>query len=345
MIYESIRTYLGQQNFALVSTNVPNICILRNVVGTRGIICVLADNTRGTSWNQSSLKALNAQIVQAGSLYPDVLFIVTTTNIERDKALASSGLRLWLADEISGALFVYENQPDDFYGLRAGIESAIAQGYENQQGSDSGNLTKHIKIPKNFPFITVILILLNVIYYVILSAIGNPGNTPFMAAMGANYGAYIFEDFELWRLLSSMFMHFGISHLASNMVYLGIAGYNLEKSIGHWKFLLIYMLSGIGSGLVSAAYYYLSDIPTLSAGASGAVYGIIGATCFLTFKNHKSMKPAYLFYRIAIMLVFVLYSSFISHGVDGAAHIGGFAFGLILALIFLRNKPRRKTVQ
>ena len=56
-----------------------------------------------------------------------------------------------------------------------------------------------------------------------------------------------------------MFMHFSISHLAGNMIYLGIAGYSIERVAGHWRYLAVYLLSGFGAGVVSAAYYYLTD--------------------------------------------------------------------------------------
>ena len=346
MIYENIRQFLGSQNFALVSTNVPEICVLRNVSGSQGIFCVIVDHTRTRVYSAGQLAAISSQLESRNSAYgtlsSDVLFIVITGSTGRDRALTQSGLKVWLADAFTGSLIIYEDQPSDFYGLRYGIESAVANGYNGYDSSSASSRTRtSSKLKKNFPYVTAILIALNVIYYIILSLLGNTQSTRFMAAMGANYSPYVFEDFQIWRLVTCMFMHFGISHLASNMIYLGLIGYNLERITGHFKFFLIYMLSGIGSSVISAAYYYITDTATLSAGASGAIYGLVGAVSYLTFRNFRYMKPMYIFWRISMILLFVFYSSFISTGVDGAAHIGGFFFGLVLGFFFIR--PLGKT--
>ena len=103
------------------------------------------------------------------------------------------------------------------------------------------------------------------------------------------------------------------------------------------------MLSGLGGSVVSCAYHQLSGEYSVSAGASGAVYGIIAMAVYLMYVAKKRTGSVILLYRIAIMLAFLFYSNFVNgRGVDIAAHIGGLVFGVILSLIFLPYKAKKQ---
>ena len=196
---------------------------------------------------------------------------------------------------------------------------------------------------KKIPYVTVVLIVLNVVYFIIVAAGGSLGNSTYMLSRGAEYAPLVFENHEYWRILTSMFMHFSFHHLLGNMIYLGLIGFSYEHVVGHWKFLLVYMLSGIGGGVVSCAYYQLTGQVVVSAGASGAVYGLIAMVIYLMYTARKrtGMKP--LMYRMAVLLVFFVYSNFgIGEGVDIAAHIGGLVFGLIVSILFLSDHKSEK---
>ena len=94
---------------------------------------------------------------------------------------------------------------------------------------------------------TAALIVINMGIFFLLSFLGNPENAVFMIKYGAMYPPLIFEDAQYYRLITCIFLHFGIDHLMNNMVMLGALGWNLEKEIGSFKFLLIYFVSGIGA--------------------------------------------------------------------------------------------------
>lgn len=340
MIYDEILKFFGQQNFALVNTNAANVTVLRNTDGRGQIFCALIDNERQMTWGPSQILALNEKLKIFGGGYNDVLFIVVTGDADRDKSLAQlTGVRLWLADGYYRRLYVYENQPEDFYGLRLGIEETIAGELYPERGEirpAAGRKKRGVPYKiRTAPYVTIALILVNVAYFTLIATRGSLSDTGYMLKMGANYGVYVFERGQVWRIVTSMFIHFSFSHLAGNMFYLGIAGYNLEKTAGHLKFFLIYMLSGIGAGVISAGYYYLTSANTISAGASGAVYGLIGAMLFVTFKNRGRLRSPQMFLRIGIIIVFLYYSNFAETSVDGAAHIAGFVLGLLLSWIFL----------
>lgn len=338
MVYDDILKYLGQQNFAVASTVGANLGlnILFNRSGGEPLFCILVDHSRNHHLEPAQIQHIHYQLA-AQVPERNILFIIATNNVERDKALAQiTGVQVWLADSYERILLVYENQPDDFFGLRLGITQAIS---ETPQAKAQTALRF-----KNWPYVTVALILVNVIWFIVLLVGGNVANPNYMISRGASYGPYIFEQHQYWRLLTNMFMHFSAAHLAGNMIYLGFAGFTIEKAAGHIRFLLLYLLSGFGASVVSAAYYYLTGQNTVSAGASGAVYGLIGAAVYLMVKNRGRMRPGMLWIRIGVILIFLFYSNFINSGVDAVAHAAGFVFGILLAIALIGGKkttPRR----
>ena len=346
MIYDDIRNFLGQQNFALTATANSQVTILRNCQDNTQIFCVVIHNSGAQYCGPSQIQSLNERLSSWNGTYNDVLFIVVTDNAERDKALSQLyRVRLWLADENTRQLLVYENQPEDFYGLRFGINETVAGEIYPEKGAQKSLKLYKTRLARrvdSLAYVTAVLIIANVVYFIACASTGSLSSTSHMLKMGANYGVYVFERAQVFRLFTAMFIHFSFSHLAGNMLYLGAAGYNLEKSLGHFKLFLIYMLSGLGANLISAAYYYFTDPGTISAGASGAVYGLIGATVFLTIKNRGKIRSKQLFLRIGIIIVFLYYSNFTQSGVDGAAHIAGFIFGLILCIILTGGRHERR---
>lgn len=334
MVYEDILNYLGQQNFAVASasgnTGDGGLHILFNRDGNEPLFCILVNHTGGFRIGASQIQRVHYQLA-AQIPERNILFLVVTNRLEQDKQLAAlPGIQLWLVDEGERQLFVYENQPDDFFGLRFGIQKTISE-------TPKAKAQTALRF-KNWPFVTIALIAANVIWFIVLVAGGDVTNAEYMVSKGASYGPLIFEYHEFWRLFTSMFMHFGAMHLLGNMVYLGLAGTSIERVAGHWRYLAIYLLSGFGSSLVSAAYYYLSGQNTVSAGASGAVYGLIGAAVYLMFKNRGRMRPGVLWMRIGIILIFLFYSNFVNTGIDAVAHIAGLVFGILLAFAFIGGK-------
>ena len=93
--------------------------------------------------------------------------------------------------------------------------------------------------------ITTALIGMNAVIFVVLMMLGKTEDTYFILEHGAMYEPYVIEGHEYHRLVTSLFLHFGISHLMNNMVMLGALGWNLELEIGKIRFFLIYFLSGM----------------------------------------------------------------------------------------------------
>lgn len=184
---------------------------------------------------------------------------------------------------------------------------------------------------------TVALIVINVAVFFILSLFGNTEDAMFMLEHGAMFEPLITQDHEYYRIITSMFLHFGIEHLLNNMVILGALGWNLELETGKIRFLIIYLVSGIGGNLLSLYLGVSSAEYAVSAGASGAIFGLMGALLYVAARNRGRMG------RISgkgvlFMIALSLYFGITSSGIDNAAHIGGLLCGFILAVILYRKK-------
>ena len=108
-----------------------------------------------------------------------------------------------------------------------------------------------ISFLRKIPVVTGLLIAFNIGVWIILELIGDTQDALFMLEHGASYLPYIVEQGEYWRLVSSMFLHFGADHLMNNMLILGVTGYRLEKVLGSVRFGFLYLGSGLCAGLLS----------------------------------------------------------------------------------------------
>lgn len=178
---------------------------------------------------------------------------------------------------------------------------------------------------------------INVLVFFLLSLGGDTESGYFMLQYGAMYEPLVTEGHEYYRLITSLFLHFGIQHLLNNMVMLGALGYQLENEIGRIKFLLIYFISGIGGNLCSLYWNVSHGEQVISAGASGAIFGLMGALLYIVAVNRGRLG------RLSgrgmlIMVALSLYFGLTSSGVDNSAHIGGLICGILITVLLYRRK-------
>ena len=186
---------------------------------------------------------------------------------------------------------------------------------------------------------TVMLAAVNVIIYLWLSFGGATEDAGYMLEHGAMYVPYILEQGKYSCLLTSMFLHFGFRHLINNMFMLLVIGSNLEPEMGTARFLITYMASGLAGNVLSGFLDYRTGEYTVSAGASGAIFGLIGALLYVVIRNQGNVRNIS-GRGIVVMVVLSLYFGFASTGVDNAAHVGGLAAGFFLAVLLYRKKDR-----
>src|ERR1700728_4086937 len=156
---------------------------------------------------------------------------------------------------------------------------------------------------------------------------------------GANAGALTFSG-EWWRLLTNIFVHGGVIHIAFNMWCLWNLGQLCESLYGRWTYAAIYLICGLGASLASAAWH--PSVP--SVGASGAIFGLAGALITALKLGEFSVPRAALSGTLRSLGAFVVYNlifGFVLPGVDNTAHIGGLITGLIVGALIALIAPQR----
>lgn len=185
------------------------------------------------------------------------------------------------------------------------------------------------------------IMLVNIVYFLYLDLTGSSEDVAFMMRHGAMFVPAVLDG-EYFRLLIAVFMHFGIQHLVNNMLILFIFGNFMEKAMGKWRYLLFYLVCGVGVNLVQVGWYLLESRfrnpeVIVSAGASGAIFGIAGGLLYIILRNRghlENLKTR----QMALMIIISLYLGFRSAETNNLAHIAGVVVGFIMA-IFIYRKP------
>jgi len=184
---------------------------------------------------------------------------------------------------------------------------------------------------KSVPIVTYVLIALNIIVFFVVEALGSTEDLSDMLLFGASYTPLILGKAQYWRLVSSIFLHFGIMHLSNNMVGLYVIGDQVERAIGSFKFIIIYIIAGVGANIISM-FLRLKEEPVVSAGASGAIFGLAGSMLAIALKNRNKNSDISIV-RIVLMIGLMIYYGFTSSGVDNIAHISGAVIGFLCASV------------
>lgn len=215
---------------------------------------------------------------------------------------------------------------------------------------------------RTFPIINILIIVLNVIVFLFELTLSPAGLSRLIASFGV-VPAYIYAWPQLHDPLAalvvpfftSMFLHGGWLHLIGNMWYLWIFGDNIEDRLGHFRYLIFYLLSGIGAGLVQTIFSGNTRVPSI--GASGAIAGVLGAYVIsYPFAKVLTLIPIFIFVQIIeipalIVLGFWFVMQFLNGtaslavsssantgGVAWWAHVGGFIIGIVLLGVMGRRQ-------
>lgn len=186
--------------------------------------------------------------------------------------------------------------------------------------------------PRDKYQITPILMLLNIAIYAVMVVSGVSFIQPTgedLVRWGANYTT-LTRAGEVWRLLTACFLHFGIIHLAVNMMSLRYLGMMIEPLLGSWRFLVAYIATGLTGSLASLWWHTLA----ISAGASGAIFGIEGVLLGLLLTNLFTNQVRKVLLKSTLSVVGINLLVGFGIGADNAAHIGGLLGGLLIGMGF-----------
>lgn len=189
--------------------------------------------------------------------------------------------------------------------------------------------------------VTLLLIGINVIVFLVLSFMGDVQDGYFMFLHGANFTPSVIYDGEYYRWFSCMFLHFGVEHLFYNMLVLLFLGDTLEKAAGKVRYLIIYLGGGVLGNAASAAWDMFTEDFSVSAGASGCIFAVIGALVGVVILNKGKLED-YSGRRLLMMAGLSVLQGLTATGIDNCAHIGGMISGFLLALLFHRKLTKKE---
>ncbi|MEK5081414.1 rhomboid protease YqgP [Bacillus sp. FSL H8-0515] len=174
------------------------------------------------------------------------------------------------------------------------------------------------------PIFTYLFIALQILMFFLLEINGGSTNTETLVAFGAKENSLIAAG-EWWRLLTPIVLHIGIAHLAFNTLALWSVGTAVERMYGSGRFLLIYLAAGITGSIAS---FVFSPYP--SAGASGAIFGCLGALLYVALSNRKMFLRT-IGTNIIVIIIINLGFGFAVSNIDNSGHIGGLIGGFFAA--------------
>lgn len=177
---------------------------------------------------------------------------------------------------------------------------------------------------------TLIIVFICIAMFIVETLMGGSQSTTVLVKLGAMNNYAVVAGHQWWRLFTAQFLHIGIWHLVSNIVMIYYMGLIIEPLFGHWRFLLIYFISGIGGNLLSLAF---GSDQSISAGASTALFGLFGAVITLGIKYRSNQGISYIARQALALAVINLLIDIFLPNIDIYGHIGGLITGFIMAFI------------
>ena len=212
---------------------------------------------------------------------------------------------------------------------------------------ESDEFERRLDLTTPTAWVIYVLIATNLIVFVAMAYSQGGRLTPDIPELlrwGADFGPLTTAG-DWWRMVTNLFVHIGLLHLLANMVALGYVGRTVERMLGNSAFLATYLIAGLGGSLASLAWNPL----LVSAGASGAVFGVYAALLGVLWRERGGSIPKQVFEQLKwFAIVFVVYNTIGAFGrsnVDMAAHVGGAICGFLCGLFFaepMTTVPERR---
>lgn len=177
----------------------------------------------------------------------------------------------------------------------------------------------------NPPYVTYFMIASSVLVYIGQMLTQTPGGSDLLTNLGAKVNSAIIAG-QYWRLITPMWLHGSLLHIAFNMYALFIFGANLERAYGHGRFLLLYLLSGFAGNVIS---FMMS--PTPSIGSSTAIFGLIAAQGVFLYQNRRLIRNAQGMLINTLTIAGINLVLGLSPGIDNWGHMGGLIGGVAFA--------------
>ncbi len=337
-----IERYLGKKGFQKLGANIPGLSVYFTIENSyiNAFVMADADGEPGVTGElldgfleKSDWKAPNGETIDVHALT-----VIFSHDVEKAREIGTNQTFCWYIDTVEERLVIDEGKCEDFYGMKGVLEKAIAEPEEPVEESTETDpeITREQPKQRYVCYVNYGLLIANLLLFFLCIF-----NGEFFYGKGAFDLVAVMNENQWYRFITCMFLHGDVYHLSGNMIYLYTLGDMVEKELGHVKYFLLYMLSGLVGSAMSMAFSILTKDFTPSFGASGAIFGITGALLWITIRN-KGGDKSLTALKIIFLIVYSLYNGFISTNVDNAAHLGGLIGGFVLAILLYRKKGKAK---
>lgn len=335
---DNIKTILLQNGYTRISSSLPELTIFFQFQGTGVIVIQVIDCHSGASLTKEQYLHIKEQVIELfrrkGASDTKLFSLFLAENVEDVRQINAEDALSWIYDTKFHKIIIYEGQVGDFYGLRSLLEGPLETPCENPEMKSR----KILPFLENNPApVNTALVLINIIVFLGLEIFGSTTDISYMVEKGAMFPPYLIGRHQYYRLFTCMFLHFGYVHLAYNMLALFLLGEYVEYSFGKARYLILYLLSGLGASCFSLVFALLKANDVVSAGASGAVFGVIGALLYIVI-HHRGRFYNITLPKLLLMIGYSIFSGLTSAGIDNAAHLGGLITGFLLAVLLYRKK-------
>ena len=198
----------------------------------------------------------------------------------------------------------------------------------NQPGAAAPPPSPPLHIPLTRPVWVKVLLAVNIGIWALMTLAGGSENSAVLIRFGASFSPRVVQG-EIWRLFTANFLHIGVLHLVFNSLALYALGQEVEALFGSPRFIVVYLLTGLSGSIFS---FGLRSDAALSAGASTAIFGLVGALMafFVRNRRHFGEIARRRLNNYVFLILINLYIGLSVPGIDNLGHIGGFAGGLTL---------------
>ncbi|HKH49016.1 MAG TPA: rhomboid family intramembrane serine protease [Thermoanaerobaculia bacterium] len=191
--------------------------------------------------------------------------------------------------------------------------------------------------------VTAVLLFAIAVLFLLETWAGGSTNQQVLYALGANEPHSVLQQGQWWRLFASMFLHIGFAHVLLNGWALYQLGSLYELAVGSFRMLMVYLASGLAGSVASVLW----RDEGLSAGASGAIFGLLGAMIAFLLRRRDRLTPyaKSLLGQLVVWAGINVFFGFSIGAIDNAAHLGGCAAGFLMGLLLRGREPERRPVE
>ncbi|MDD2972336.1 MAG: rhomboid family intramembrane serine protease [Lachnospiraceae bacterium] len=319
--------FLQENGYQMIPSNVMEYTIYFQWGNNLTNVLLLITDHEGLYLEREQYDHVKASVIrlfeEKGIQNIHVLSLIISSDLEKVKKITEHDTFCWILEPVERRLMIYENQVEDFYGMKHILEECLSIDYVNQNEETGASPITYKKDIRQYPYITIGITAINILIFLICTFSGD-----LLYNVGALNVAGVLRDRQFYRVISCMFLHADVHHLFSNMVMYYFLGEIVEKNMGHIKYFTLYFLSGIGGSILSMVFSIMVGSNVDSVGASGAIFGVIGALLWLALTHRGDLEHITLG-KVLFLIIYSLYSGFTGTHIDNAAHIGGLITGFL----------------